>query len=92
MEGEQTKEEPERSVGGIGAVEGDLTLKAALCGVPFQSYTDKVGSFLGKGRRVTPGGVEGEQTKEEPERSVGGIGAVEGDITFSSSPVTDHEK
>ena len=48
VEGEQTKEEPEKSVGGIGAVEDDLTLRAALYGVLFQSYTDKVGSFLGE--------------------------------------------
>ena len=63
MEGEQTKEEPERSVGGIGAVEGDLTLKAALCGVLFRvlfpSYTDKAGSFLGEGRRGNSRGSGG---------------------------------
>ena len=29
-------------MGGIGAVEDDLTLRAALYGVLFQSYTDKV--------------------------------------------------
>ena len=41
VDGDQTKE-PEKSVGGIGAVEDDLTLRAALYGVLFQSYTDKV--------------------------------------------------
>ena len=48
MEGDDTQtgtevaEEKEKSVGGIGAVEDDLTLRAALYGVMFQSYTDKV--------------------------------------------------
>ena len=42
LEGEEKKEEPEKTVGGIGAVEDDLTLRAALYGVLFQSYTDKV--------------------------------------------------
>ena len=83
VEGEQTKEEPEKSVGGIGAVEDDLTLRAALYGVLFQSYTDKVGSFLGWG--VTPGGVEGKQTKEEPKISVGGLGVVEDDLTLRAA-------
>ena len=51
VEGEQTKREPERSVGGIGAVEDDLTLRAALYGMLFQSFTDKVGSFPGLGEK-----------------------------------------
>ena len=37
----ETKEE-EKTVGGIGAVEDDLTLRAALYGVLFQSFADKV--------------------------------------------------
>ena len=39
----EVSEDKEKSVGGIGAVEDDLTLRAALYGVLFQSYTDKVG-------------------------------------------------
>lgn len=34
--------EEEKTVGGIGAVEDDLTLRAALYGVLFQSFADKV--------------------------------------------------
>jgi hypothetical protein len=34
--------EEEKTVGGIGAVEDDLTLRAALYGVFFQSFADKV--------------------------------------------------
>lgn len=35
----------EKTVGGIGAVEDDLTLRAALYGVLFQSFADKVLCF-----------------------------------------------
>ncbi|WAR21805.1 CFA46-like protein [Mya arenaria] len=37
----ETKSDSGRSAGGIGAVEDDLTLRAALYGVLFQSYADK---------------------------------------------------
>ncbi|XP_053406399.1 cilia- and flagella-associated protein 46-like [Mercenaria mercenaria] len=37
----EIKEKEEKTVGGIGAVEDDLTLRAALYGVLFQSFADK---------------------------------------------------
>ena len=71
-------------------MEDDLTLTAALYGALPVTLTRLIVSW---GRGLTPGGVEGEQTKEEPERSVKSIGAVEDDLTlkqlfkeFSSCP------
>lgn len=81
VEGGEAKEEPERTVGGIGAVEDDLTLRAALYGVLFQSYTDKVSLKVVAGTGLGwVGVVDGGETIAKPETTGGVIG--KHDLTF----------